>query len=224
MLGFRMESDGKRLPQEITDQFRTIGTTIIADAMGRFHTMNGIRHYNNPGARLIGTALTVRTIIGDNLMIHKAIDMAQPGHVIVVEGGGDVTRALLGEIMCRIGQKRQIAGFVVDGAIRDAEAIRQMGFPVFAKGVNPAGPYKEGPGQINVGISCAGTAVHPGDLIVGDDDGVVVVPYENAAEVLLQARKICDYEEEMLRQIEAGTLDRSWVDQTLQEKGFKLKP
>jgi RraA family protein len=221
MLGFRIESNAKRVPDEIMEQYRAISTTIIGDALGRFHTMNCISHYNKPGIRLVGSALTVRTVAGDNLMIHKAIEMGQPGDVIVVEGGGDLGRALLGEIMSKIGQKKGIAGYVVDGAIRDAEAIKEMGFPVFAKGVNPGGPFKEGPGQINVGISCAGAAVNPGDLIVGDDDGVVVVPYELVEQTLAEAQRSCLVEEEMLKQIEAGTLDRSWIDKILTNKGLK---
>lgn len=222
MFGFRIESNERRVSKEVIEQYTAINTTIISDALGRFHAMNGIRHFNNPDVRMAGSALTVKTISGDNLMIHKAIDIAQPGDVIVVEGGGDIGRALIGEIICRIGQKKGIAGFVVDGAIRDAEAIRQMGIPVFAKGLNPGGPFKEGPGQINVGISCAGISVQPGDLIVGDNDGVVVVPYEQATEVLERAKNISAYEEDVLRQIEAGTLDRSWIDETLQRKGFRF--
>jgi len=222
MLGLRIEPAHTRLPQEVIDGLGAISTTVIADAMGRFNAMNGVRHFNEPDVRMVGQALTVKTISGDNLMIHKAIDIAQPGDVIVVDGGGDIGRALLGEIMCKIGQKNRISGYVVDGAIRDAEAIRQMGFPVFAKGVNPGGPFKEGPGQINVGISCAGVSVNPGDVIVGDNDGVVVVPYEQATEVLERARAIHVYEQKVLNQIEAGTLDRSWVDETIKKKGLQL--
>lgn len=221
MLGFRIETNNRRVSNEVMEQYAAISTTIIGDALGRFHTMTSIRHYNKPGTRMVGSALTVRTIVGDNLMIHKAIDLGQPGDVIIVEGGGDLGRALLGEIMSKIGQKKGISGYVVDGAIRDAEAIKEMEFPVFAKGVNPAGPYKEGPGQINVGITCAGASVNPGDLIVGDDDGVVVIPYELVSETLLEAQKICAKEAEMLMQIESGTLDRSWINQTLENKGFR---
>lgn len=223
MEAFRIESIENRHPPEIVDRFRAISTSIIADAMGRFHTMNGIRHYNEPGTRMVGVALTVRTICGDNLMIHKAIDMAQRGDVVVVEGGGVTSRALLGEIMCKIGQKKGIAGYVVDGAVRDAEAIRQSGFPVFAKGLNPAGPFKEGPGQINVAINCAGATVQPGDIVVGDDDGVVIVPHELVLDVLQQVSRIIAYEERMLEQIEAGTIDRGWVDQTLLAKGCRIR-
>lgn len=221
MLGLRIEPAHPRLPQEIIDEFGAHSTTILADAMGRFNAMKGLRHFNNLNVQMVGQALTVKTIPGDNLMIHKAIDIALPGDVIVVEGGGHTGRALLGEIMCKLGQKKRISGYVVNGAIRDALAIGQMGFPVFAKGVNPGGPFKEGPGQINVCISCAGVSVNPGDVIVGDNDGVVVVPYEQATKVLERARTIYAYEHEMLNQIEDGTLDRSWVDETIKRKSLK---
>jgi len=219
-MGLRMEHAQTRLPREIIDGLKAIGSTIIADAMGRFNAMKGIKHFNEPHVRMAGQALTVKTIPGDNLMIHKAIDIGSYGDVMVVDGGGDIERALLGEIMCKIGQKNGISGYVVDGAIRDAEAIRQMGFPVFAKGTNPGGPFKEGPGKINVAISCAGVPVNPGDVIVGDSDGVVVVPYEQAAEVLEKAKSVQAYELDVLDQIEAGTLDRSWVDELIKKKGL----
>ncbi|WNS76433.1 RraA family protein [Bacillus sp. DTU_2020_1000418_1_SI_GHA_SEK_038] len=221
MLDLRIGSSYTKLPQEIIDGLGAISTTIIADAMGTFNAMIGVAHFNNPDVQMVGQALTVKTIPRDNLMFHKAIDIASPGDVIVVEAGGDMSRALLGDMMCMIGQKKCISGYVVDGAIRDAEGIRQMGFPVFAKGVNPGGPFKEGPGQINVCITCAGVSVNPGDVIVGDNDGVVVVPYQQAAEVLERAKAIYAHEQEMLNQIEAGTLDRSWIDETIKKKGLK---
>lgn len=219
MLGFRINSNDKRLSGEIIGQFEGFSTTMIADALGRCHTMDNMRHWNGPDIRMIGTALTVKTVSGDNLMLHKALDVAEPGDVIVIEGGGYTGKAILGEIICRIGQTKGIAGYVVDGAVRDVEEIRQMNFPVFSKGVNPAGPLHEGPGQINVAVSCAGVSVSPGDLIMGDSNGVVVVPYELAVEVLKAARKIKIYEKETLSRIESGTLDRGWVDRTLREKG-----
>ncbi|WP_082307004.1 RraA family protein [Bacillus sp. FJAT-27245] len=222
MLDLRIEPSYTKLPQEIIDGLGAISTTIIADAMGIFNAMIGVAHFNKPDVQMVGQALTVKTMPRDNLMFHKAIEIASPGDVIVVDAGGDISRALLGEMMCMIGKRNRISGYVVDGAIRDAEAIKQIGFPVFAKGVNPGGPFKEGPGQINVSISCAGVSVNPGDVIVGDNDGVVVVPYGQAEKVLERAKAIYAHEQEMLTQIEAGTLDRSWIDKTLKKKGLKF--
>lgn len=221
-MGFRIVLNFERPPQEIIKGFQDLCTGNIADVMGRFHTTIGLRHFNNPGLHMVGTALTVRTIATDNLMIHKALDMAEPGDVIVVEGEGNISRALLGEIMCRIAKARGVAGFVVDGAIRDVEGIRNLGLPVYAKGANPAGPFKEGPGEINVPICCAGTVVNPGDILVGDDDGIVVVPREEAAEVLARARKKAAEEAETFKKINTGLLDRTWIDKTLETKGCEI--
>jgi RraA family protein len=220
MIGFQVLSRPERMPApEIVDQFKTFSSSNVADALGRFHTMTGIAHVNNPGTHLAGVALTVRTASGDNLMIHKAIDIARPGDVIVVESDGSISRALIGELMCLTARKNGVAGFVIDGAIRDAEDIRQMGFPVFAKGKNPAGPFKEGPGEIYVPISCGGTPVRTGDIILGDDDGLVVIPQELAEQVIRRTEQIIRYERDYVRDLEAGTLDRSWVDKLLKSKG-----
>ena len=124
------------------------------------------------GAALSGPALTVRTRPGDNLMIHKAIDIAAPGDVIVVDGGGDLTNSLIGEIMVRHAASRQVGGFVINGSIRDADALITQALPVYAAGITHRGPYKDGPGEINVAIAIDGMTVEPGDLIVGDADGV----------------------------------------------------
>lgn len=220
MQSISIRTNGKKVPPETTEQFRELGTTIIGDAMGRFHTMTGMKPYHNAGVRLVGTAVTVRTVPGDNLMIHKAIELAEPGDVIVVDGGGNLNRALIGEMLCRIGQKKGVAGFVVDGAVRDVQALKELGFPVFAKGHCPAGPFREGSGQINHCISCSGVPVYYGDLIVGDEDGVAVIPRDQADSVLSEALKIAAYEEEVMRQIDEGTLDRKWIDQTLNGKGY----
>ena len=125
------------------------------------------------GGALAGPALTVKTRPGDNLMIHKALDIAEAGDVIVVDGGGDLTNALIGEMMVAHAQKRGIAGMVLNGSIRDYDAIHAGTFPVFAAGVTHRGPYKDGPGEINVAIAIDGMVIEPGDLIVGDGDGLL---------------------------------------------------
>ncbi|MDQ0218694.1 RraA family protein [Peribacillus cavernae] len=219
--GFRIFPVEKRVDKRIVEQFRNVVTPHISDNMSRLQGAScELRPYHKEG-KLSGTAITVKTRPGDNLMVHKAIDMAQPGEVIVVDAGGDTTNAIVGEIMQRIAKKNGIAGFIINGAIRDTLAFKNDTFPIYAKGVTHRGPYKDGPGEINVPISLNGMIINPGDLIVGDEDGLVVIPVEDAEEILAKVQKQAQKEEEIFQSIEAGTVDRSWVDLTLQEKGCK---
>lgn len=176
-----------------------------------------IRPFNE--TPLIGSAFTVKTRTDDNLMLHKAIDMAVPGDIIVVDAQGDTTHAITGELMVMWAQKRGIAGMVIDGAIRDAGAIRKLTIPVYAAGVTPAGPYKDGPGEINVPVSCGGVTVKPGDILVGDEDGIVVIDPHYAPEILEKARKTMEKEAGVMADIKNGTWDRSWVDRELRARG-----
>ncbi|WP_209124020.1 RraA family protein [Alkalihalobacillus sp. BA299] len=218
-LGFRILPINKRPNQDLLDAFSEVVTPHISDNMSRMSAVGtDLRPYHNSG-RLVGTALTVKTRPGDNLMVHKAIDMAMPGDVIVVDAGGELTNAIVGEIMLRIAQKNQIAGFVINGAIRDIAAFQEDTFPVYACGVTHRGPYKDGPGEINVPISIGGMIIKPGDIVVGDEDGVVVVPLEDAENVLEKVKKQQKVEEEILASIANGTVDRSWVNKLLAEKG-----
>ena len=160
--------------------------------------MQAIRPMGRRDAALLGTALTVRVPGGDNAFIHKALDLAQPGDVLVIDGGGCTCRALMGEIMFTYAQNVGIAGVVVDGAIRDQESLERLGLPVYAAAVTPQGPYKNGPGEINVPIACGGQVVFPGDILVGDGDGVVVVRRQEAELVLAEAREKAAYEKQLL--------------------------
>ena len=145
--------------------------------MDRLHGAVGLRPVPATlgDTRLVGPALTVLTRPGDNLVVHKALDLARPGYVIVVDGAGDETRALVGDLLCRYAAARGVAGLVVDGAVRDIRDLATLGLPVFARSVSHLGPFKNGPGEIGVPISVGGMAVTAGDLVVGDDDGVVAV-------------------------------------------------
>jgi RraA family protein len=173
------------------------------------------------GGVLAGPAFTVKTAPGDNLLVHKAIDMAKAGDVIVVDGGGFSDQALIGGIMARWAARRGVAGIVVWGAIRDSEEIRDEAFPVYARAITHRGPYQDGPGEINVPIAVAGMPVHPGDIVVGDADGVVAVPLAMAGAVLASAKRIRDREAVVMQDIERGTLDRAWVDETLRRLGYQ---
>jgi len=167
----------------IIEAFRTAPTSIISDNLSRLPGAVGLRPFHGGGV-LVGPAFTVRTRPGDNLAIHKALEIVGPGDVIVVDGGGDETRALIGEIMLNIAKYRGAAGYVIDGAIRDSGAIAASDFPVFARAAIHRGPYKSGPGEINVPVSIGGMVIAPGDIVVGDDDGVVAFPQAIAPKLL----------------------------------------
>ena len=189
--------------------------------MGRM-TAGGahLRPYHKAGA-MVGPAFTVKARPGDNLMIHKALHLAQPGDVIVVDGGGDLTNALIGELMVATAIKRGLGGIVLNGAIRDLDAIQAGSFPVFAAGVTHRGPYKDGPGEINVPIAISGMVINPGDLILGDADGLLCVPFDSAQYILDAALTKCAAEKVTVQEIEEGHLDTTWIDAQLQRLGCK---
>lgn len=197
----------------------------IADVMHRSCAMNPrIRLLSRPVAQIcVGSALTVKGRGGDNLMLHQALNMAQAGDFIVVSNEGEASRSLIGEVMMAyLHDFKKVAGIVLDGPIRDIDEIGKWDFPVYATGTTPGGPYKEGPGEINVPISCGEIAVNPGDVIVGDPDGVIVIPRRDAPQVLEDARKFRDSDEKKLVAARTGTLDRSWVEASLKAKDVEI--
>ena len=217
--GFRIAASWDRGTAESSEQSSGIPTPTISDAMHRLGAMDsGIRALHSR-AQCAGPALTVWTRAGDNLMIHKAINMAKPGDVLVINGQGDLTRALLGELMCSSAKELGIAGVVVDGAVRDICAIAEMSFPVFGRGAAPGGPFKNGPGEIGFPVACGGVVCSPGDLVVGDADGVVVVPKQDAVSVLDRAASIQQGEERRRREISSGQPQRSGIDEILEREG-----
>lgn len=173
-------------------------TPVVADALDRMGVAEGI-HPVWPGAHLCGPARTVWTRSGDNKLVHEALDLAEAGEVLVVNGGGDLTRALVGELMARRAQVRALAGFVIDGAVRDRADLEALGFPVFARGVTPAGPYKHGPGYLDRPVAIGGVCVLPGDFVLGDDDGLVVVAADQLDAVCERAEQIVALEDEKRR-------------------------
>lgn len=220
--GFRIMTGIKKPPKSLVSAFEGIPVANISDNMSRLASMSAvIKPFGRP--RLLGIALTVKAPVGDNLMFHKAIDIAEEGDVIVVDGQGDMNHSLCGEIMMRFAKKKGIAGFVIDGCIRDVEGLRELDFPVYARGVTPKGPYKNGPGEINVPVVCGGQAVLPGDILVGDWDGIVVIRAEDAEYVLGKAKDHNAMEQRTFQAIEAGTVDRTWVEKTLREKGCEFR-
>ena len=217
--GFRIYPMPQRAPAALIEGFRPMVTPHISDSMNRLCGVVGLRRYST-GGKLVGLAFTVKTAPGDNLMIHKALDLAGPGDVLVVDGGGDANNALVGELMASHARKRGIVGFVIDGAIRDIAWFQD--FPCYARSNCHRGPYKDGPGEINVPVSIGGLVIHPGDIVVGDEDGVVAIHPDEAAVVLEGARKKAKDEAKQLEDTLAGRLDRSWVDKALAVKGVAL--
>ena len=218
MTGFRIFPRGRTVPEDLVQAFRALPVANVSDVMSRTAGAGAqLRPYHS-GAKLCGIALTVRTRPGDNLMIHKALDMAGPGDVIIVDGDGDLNNALMGEMMLAQALQRGVAGIVLDGAVRDLDWIRRHDLPVFAAGVTHRGPYKEGPGEINATVSVAGMVVAPGDLILGDADGVVCVPKDDAAQIINAALAKARAEERQMKSILDGTIDRSWVDAELTKR------
>ncbi len=167
-------------------------------------------------------ALTVKCRPGDNLMLHHALNIAEPGDVIVVDAGGDLTNALIGELMLAFAAKKQLAGVVINGAVRDTASIAANDLPVYARGVTHRGPYKNGPGEINVPIAIEGMVIEPGDLIVGDADGVLCVPFDQVAAVYELAKARHLGEQAKLQAIAEGRNDRRWVLNALLALGCDL--
>lgn len=188
----------------ILDFYAEIATPLVSDNLDRYPGAVGLKSMH-AGKKLIGPARTVRTRAGDNLAIHKALDNVQPGDVIVVDGGGDETRALIGEIMMEIAIKRGAAGFVIDGAIRDVAAFAAADFPCFARAVIHRGPYKFGPGEEQVEICVGGMPVSPGDIIIGDEDGVLAMSPVTAQRILPKVKEQVRKEAEIIQSIRQGT-------------------
>jgi len=206
-------------PAALVALFEGLPASIISDNLNRLTGTWGLSPMHRPGTALLGPALTVRTRPGDNLMIHKALQLGKPGDVLVVDGGGSLDRALFGDIMKNVARMRGFAGIVLDGAIRDASAFRNDTLPCYARGVCHRGPYKDGPGEINVPVSIGGMVVHPGDIVVGDDDGLVFITPAEARAVAEASRKKAAAEASTLESIAARRYDDQWVDQTLKAKG-----
>jgi regulator of RNase E activity RraA len=219
-LGYRINPSERYVSQEIVEAYREIPTSIISDNMERLFAMESKIRPFHPRPIMVGHALTIHCPPGDNLVLQKAIEIAEPGDILVLNAGGDTTQAPVGEIVVSNCIRRGVAGLVIDGAVRDSDILPTLAIPVFAKGITHRGCYKEGPGEINVTIACGGVVVRPGDLVVGDSDGIVIVPYEEAEGLLPKLLKKVEQEEQVLEQIRNKTVDRSEVDQELRDKGY----
>jgi RraA family protein len=203
-IGFRAFFHIQRPEMKLVEEFRGIPSSNIGDCVKRMNCMFGGIHPFNDKV-LLGTAFTVKVPSGDNLAALTALDYAQPGDIIVIDGAGYTDRALVGGMMLAYAEMRGLGGFVVNGAVRDLEDIQNSTLPVFALSATPLGPYREGPGEINVPVVCGGQVVMPGDILVGDVDGIVVIPKNDAENMLEAARNNLAGEQEELRQMKDGT-------------------
>lgn len=216
----------RQLPDPaLVKEFETVPASNTGDVMGRSCGMDPrIRLMSQPSKQMTaGPALTVKTCAGDNLTLHAALNIAQEGDFIVVANEGGSARSIMGEVMMAyLKETRKIAGIVIDGPIRDIDEIGKWDFPVYATGTNPGGPYKEGPGEINVPVSCGNISVNPGDIILADPDGVIVIPRNDAAQILEDAKKFQAADEAKLAAAKNGTANRAWVEKSLDAKGYEI--
>jgi RraA family protein len=219
------------LSAEIIERAKRLNTTLISDALGCTGSMDYKIKPVATGMKVIGTAMTVSLRPGDNLFLHQAIYSGQEGYVLVADGKGHTTNAYLGELMAGAAKAMGIEGIVIDGLVRDKEALSTLNFPIFAKGFIPNGPLKDGPGELNIPISCGGVSVHPGDLVMGDEDGVIVVPREKIEDALAKAEKklgyeekrletIAEYEKKRQQGIDGGSIQPPWLKEKMESYGL----
>ena len=218
-IGFRVLPLARRVDAELVTRFAKLPVANVSDSMGRMFAGGASLRPMHAGGVLAGPAVTVKTRPGDNLMVHCALDLAQPGDVIVVDGGGDLSNALVGELMIAYAIHRSLAGMVIFGAIRDSAEIRTGRFPVYAVGITHRGPYKDGPGEVNVAIAIDGMVIQPGDLVLGDNDGIVAVGIDQALPICGLAEAKHAAETAQMERIRQGRNSRDWVIEALRRAG-----
>ena len=222
--GLRVRLDFPRLDASLMNRFQAYEVPEISDVLNRLYALDAaIKCQTNRRHRLCGPVCTVHVFPGDNLMVHKALDVAKPNDIVVVDAHGvRGMNAVIGDIVCTKAKHRGIAGFVVDGLVRDMPGIEHLDLPVFARGTTPVGPLHRGPGEINYAISCGGIVVNPGDMIVADISGIVVIPRESAEDILrrLDAQKA--HQETYLAAVRRGEFSNAWVDELLRQQGCPI--
>ena len=218
--GFRVRVEIPRIDPDLIQALAEFDTPEISDQLNRLYALDAeIQGLSGVEERLVGPACTVRCFPGDNLMVHKVLDVARPGDIVVIGAGGVRSNAVLGDIISTKARHRGIAGFVVDGLVRDLPAIRDLDFPVYARGTTPIGPLHRGPGEINYPIACGGVVVSPGDVIVADAAGVVVVPRPIVEDLLGRMRSKAAGSAEYLAAVQRGDFSNAWVDTELARQG-----
>lgn len=224
--GFRYRRNLRSPSLDVVRRFGAFPAADVSDMMNRLYTMNpAIKPWTPRELRLLGPACTVKVFPGDNLMVHKALDLANPGDVLVIDASSSMMTAVIGDLVSTKARHRGIVGAVVDGLVRDLDGILALGdFPVFARGSTPLGPLHRGPGEVNYPVSVGGIVVNPGDVIVGDADGVVVVPRDSAEDVLdrLDARAAASAEYQSA--VARGEFSNAWVDELLASNDLDAAP
>jgi len=208
------------IPEELLQKANKLSTSLLADAMEGFRVMDYTIKPIAPGMKVVGTALTVNCPNGANLMFHKALYSASKGYIVIVDAKGNTSNAVFGDLMATAAIKLGVGGIVLDGVVRDISTLRKLNLPIFAKGAIPNAASKDGPGEINGTISCGGTIVNPGDLIIGDDDGIVIVPRNRIDEVIKTAEEKSKKEEQRIQEIEEGKIMPNWVEIKLKDLGI----
>jgi len=218
--GFRLRECSSRVDADFALGMASFDTPAISDQLNRLFTMSSQIRPMTDSNRLAGPACTVKVFPGDNLMVHKALDVAKPGDVVVVDASSSTMTAVLGDLVATKARHRGLAGFIVDGLVRDLPGIRALGdFPVFARGTTPIGPLHRGPGEINGAVSAGGIVVHAGDLVVADTNGIVVIPQADVVEILRRLRDRAAEESDYVAAVAAGNFSNAWVDGVLAESG-----
>lgn len=208
------------LTPELADALASIPTSLLSDNLRRLEGMLGLVRFHR-ARKLVGTAVTVKLRAGDNLLTYKALSMMSPGHVMVVDAGGVTSNAIVGELLLLYAQQRGCAGFVIDGAIRDTAAFAEADFPCFARAATHRGPFKTGPGSINVPVSIGGQVVLPGDVIVGDEDGLVSFPATGVEKLIAAAERSRDNEQAIRDEIASGAVRQSWMEKMFKTTGLE---
>lgn len=223
-IGNRIYLNFERPDPKLVEEFRNLPSSNVGDMMNRLYCMREyVRQINPKPVNMLGTAFTIKVPDGDNAFIHKALDLAKPGDILVIDGNGCTTRSLMGEIMFTYAKNQGIAGIVIDGAIRDNDSLYEIDLPVYAKAITPQGPYKNGPGEINVPVSCGGKVVFPGDILVGDADGICVVRPEDAVKIIDEVHKKFEGEQKLLERYHTIGNDSEEHTKAYEEFTEKLK-
>ena len=209
----RKNPSAPQVAPAILAALQEIPVAALSDNLHRNIGSVGLQPYHRPGHKtMAGTAVTVKTRGGDNLTPMRAFEFCRPGDVLVIDAGGDITNAVIGGILSFYTATIGTAGLVLDGAIRDVAEIRERDYPVYARGVNHRGPYKDGPGEINVPVSVGGMVVNPGDIVVGDHDGLLAFSPDEAELLIEKARAHLETEARTIQAMKEGRWDRSFLD------------
>ncbi len=221
-VGNRILKCDERLDRSILEKFADIPVAVIGDACNKNKCVHrSIKRYNN--VPLLGQAYTVKVPAGDNLFILYAIEHCQPGDIIVIDGEGYESRALVGELLSLEALRRKVGGFVIDGAIRDINEIESLPIPVYARNISPNGPYRFGPGEINVPVVMEGQVINPGDILVGDREGIVVIRPNEVEEVYKKALAILENEEEVKKTIASDKSPWPFLDKMMEQLNTEIE-